>query len=88
MKSISHIQTMCLHTTAHITENTKLVTMVAMGTRVQECILHMQHNPVTIETEVYCKTDISSHGGESYKLGREEEVTEVKNGINTGKTGI
>jgi len=39
--------------TAHLTQNTNLVTMVAMGTRVQECILHMQHNPVTAETEVW-----------------------------------
>jgi hypothetical protein len=73
--------------------------IVDMATRKQEHILHMEHKLVTmiIPQKLRCdslipivlyKTDIRYHGGESYKFGSEEEVTEGKNGINTGKTGL
>ena len=73
--------------------------MVATASSVKECILHMEHNPVTmimpqkprcdsLIPRVLYTTYVSSHGGEFYKFRAEEEATEVKNGTNIGKTGL
>jgi hypothetical protein len=62
--------------------------MVAMASRVRECTLHTEHNPVTmiipqkprcdsLIPRVLYKTYIRSHGGETYKFSA-EEAKEVK----------
>ena len=62
-----------------LTENKNLVKMVATASSVKECILHMEHNPVTmimpqkprcdsLIPRVLYMTYVSSHGGEFYKV--------------------